>query len=421
MDAQNRRLVLYWLHNSMKRKRTFYRQFRTLILNEYHRYQREITALLTNNRNIARRYWYTDYNQNWFECLWELRRSQFADEFFHREFRMTSNTFLYVMDLMTPSMSKQNTVFREAIAIQKRVAIAIWRVATGNSYRTISRVFGVSRSSISNILIECCTALCIIAPQFIKFPSNEIETATMIDLFRLTTNGVIPQVVGCIDSTHCKITSPDNNSKVDYFNRKQVYSVNTQAVVGERYRFIDVATGFPGSTHDSRVLRSTNLYASAERGEILNTPLKEVNGHSMKPVLIGDGAYRPVRWILKPYTRHNNLTRAQRHFNSHVCKARALVERAFGILKVRWRCLYKMMEQNIENVPSIIIACCVLHNICQERNERLRDEDLQLLEQIIVAERAVRQQQQRQQRRNICNNSDQQRFILTQYVQNINV
>ena len=109
-------------------------------------------------------------------------------------------------------MTKEDTNFGDAIDVHKRVAVAIWILGTGHSYRSISKVFGIGCSSIHEIILECCAAICIIAPNFIKFPTTEIETAIMMDLFRLSTDCVIPQVVGCIDSTHC-IICPETKVK----------------------------------------------------------------------------------------------------------------------------------------------------------------------------------------------------------------
>ena len=40
------------------------------------------------------------------------------------------------------------------------------------------------------------------------------------------------------------------------------------------------------------------------------------------------------------------------------------VERAFGILKGRWRILLKNVDVQLENVPDIVTACICLHNLC---------------------------------------------------------
>ena len=104
------------------------------------------------------------------------------------------------------------------------------------------------------------------------------------------------EVVGAIDGTHFEIICPDSDSKVDYYSRKQRYTVNTQAVVGADLVFLDIATGFPGSVHDARVLRSTLLFAQAERRDILDSPQELINGLLVRPLILGDSAYPPTTW-----------------------------------------------------------------------------------------------------------------------------
>ena len=101
------------------------------------------------------------------------------------------------------------------------------------------------------MLAEFCTAVCQLALQFISFPKNGRETTQEIQKFRAFTECLIPQVVGAIDGAHVEIICPDNESKVDYYSRKQKYAVNTQAVVGANLVFLDIATGFPSSVHDA--------------------------------------------------------------------------------------------------------------------------------------------------------------------------
>ena len=49
-----------------------------------------------------------------------------------------------------------------------------------------------------------------------------------------------------------------------------MYTENTQAIVEADPALLDLATGFPGSVHDTQGLRSTSLFAQAEKRDILD-------------------------------------------------------------------------------------------------------------------------------------------------------
>ena len=87
----------------------------------------------------------------------------------------------------------------------------------------------------------------------------------------------------------------------DYFSRYQNHDFQIQAMVDGRKLFLDFEAGFPGSLHDSRVLRNWSLYAKPERREILAEPLKQIAGESVRPYLVGDTAYPLSSWIMWLY------------------------------------------------------------------------------------------------------------------------
>ena len=51
-----------------------------------------------------------------------------------------------------------------------------------------------------------------------------------------------------------------------------------------------------------------------------------------------------------------------------------VVENAFGRLKGRWRCLLKRMDFMLENVPNVVAACVILHNICEVFGDHFQSE-----------------------------------------------
>ncbi|KAK0133601.1 Zinc finger BED domain-containing protein 1 [Merluccius polli] len=66
----------------------------------------------------------------------------------------------------------------------------------------------------------------------------------------------------------------------------------------------------------------------------------------------------------------------QVRFNSHLSRGRCVVERAFGILKTRWRSIFlKALGVDVLYVPEVIACCAVLHNICLSNGDLLEPED----------------------------------------------
>lgn len=41
------------------------------------------------------------------------------------------------------------------------------------------------------------------------------------------------------------------------------------------------------------------------------------------------------------------------------------MEHAFGQLKTRFRCLLKQLDVTIEKANNVVMACCILHNLCK--------------------------------------------------------
>ena len=112
-------------------------------------------------------------------------------------------------------------------------------------------------------------------------------------------------------------------------------------------------------------------------GELLQGELIQVQGQQLRTFLIGDSAYPLLPWLVKPFQFSSSLTPQQKNFNYRLSRARVVVEIAFGRLKARWRRLSKQIEMDIKNVPHVIAACCVLHNLCEIHGDSFNEEWLQ--------------------------------------------
>ena len=287
---------------------------------------------------------------------------------------MSRTTFHYVCDELRPELYRCDTHYRMAIPVEKRVAIAVWFLATPGEYRTIGHLFGVARCTVCVIVREVCRAIeRVLRPRYISFPNN-YRIQTIIQGFE--TEWGVPQCVGAIDGSHIPILAPKNNH-TDYYNRKGWYSMILQGVVDHKYRFTDIYIGWPGSVHDARVFAHSSLYEKANEGTLLPLTTRSLGGENIPPFFIGDSAYPLLTWLMKPFPHNLLLTNKQKTYNYRISRSRIVVENAYGRLKGRWRRLLKKNEMHVCNIPLVISACCVLHNICEVHGDAFNDSWLQ--------------------------------------------
>ena len=123
----------------------------------------------------------------------------------------------------------------------------------------------------------------------------------------------------------------------DYYNRKGFHSIIMQAVADHRYCFTDIYIGWPGSVHDARVLKNSELYAKGQNGKLLPSTHRTINGIEIPLVILGDPAYPLLPWLMEPFADNCGLTPDARTYNYQLSRARIVIKNAFGRLKGRCR------------------------------------------------------------------------------------
>ena len=111
------------------------------------------------------------------------------------------------------------------------------------------------------------------------------------------------------------------------------------------------------------------MYDFPENEQILSGPTRNISGTDVRPLLVRDSAYPLTTWLMKPFPDRGRLTPKRRKFNLKFSTLRCVVERAFGMLKSRWKIILKTIEQKTTTLKKTVIAACVLHNICIERGD----------------------------------------------------
>jgi len=73
--------------------------------------------------------------------------------------RIRASYFEILLQLIGPSIKKQDTNMRQAIAISMRLAVTLRFLTTGDSYHTLMYIFHISVPGISTIIPEVCQAV----------------------------------------------------------------------------------------------------------------------------------------------------------------------------------------------------------------------------------------------------------------------
>lgn len=315
----------------------------------------------------VRSLWMKQRSSSWWE---NIVNSTFTRFDWMENFRMSRETFVYLCNELRSTVEKSDTAMRKAIPVEQRVALTLWLLATNADYRTIGHLFGVSKSTVCVVTKEVCTAIVhVLLPKYIKFPVGE-GMKEVVDGFKHKWG--FPQCAGAVDGTHIPIVSPEEYP-ADYYNRKGWHSILMQGTVNHLGHFVDVYVGWPGRVHDARVFVNSTLYRKGQNGELLPTLTESIGGVDVPLVILGDPAYPLLPWLMKAFPDNGRLSSQQKLFNYRLSHARVVVEHAYGRLKGRWRCLLKRLDVHVRDVPELVAACCVLHNMCEVHGDTFDD------------------------------------------------
>lgn len=149
-------------------------------------------------------------------------------------------------------------------------------------------------------------------------------------------------MIGAIDGSHISIKAlrecPEN-----YIDRKDFHSIVLQACCDHEIFFTNCYCGWPGSVHDSRVLRNSDIFYSASNRHDNFFPK---NSH-----MLDDAAYPLKTWIMTPYKDNGQLTEQQRTYNYLHSSTRMVIEQAFALLKGRFRRLKYVDTDKVDDIP----------------------------------------------------------------------
>lgn len=255
------------------------------------------------------------------------------------------------------------------LSVEKQVAIALRRLASGESQVSVGVAFGVGQSTVSQVTWRFIEALEERAKHHLKWPDSNIMEEIKS---KFEESFGLLNCCGAIDATHIIMTLPAVQTSDDWCDQENNYSMLVQGIVDHEMRFIDIVTGWPGGMNVSRLLKFSGFFKLCEAGQRLNGNVRISSEEvELREYIVGGVGYPLLPWLITPYET-NGLSASMPTFNSLHEATRSLAVKAFLQLKGGWRILSKVMwRPDKRKLPSIILVCCLLHNIIIDSGDQL--------------------------------------------------
>ena len=263
------------------------------------------------------------------------------------------------------------------VSVEEKVAIFLLVVGHGTKMRMIRSSYGWSLEPISRYFNEVLRGVLSLCHEFIKLP-DPLAVQPEDSKWRW-----FEDCLGALDGTHIDVFVPLADQG-RYRNRKQQITTNVLGVCDRHMKFVYVLAGWEGSASDSRVLRD-----AMSRDDAFAIPSGKYYlvdaGYTNGPGFLAP--YRSTRYHLNEWAAQgNNPSNAKELFNLRHSTARNVIERTFGLLKMRWAILRKNSYFDLQNQIRIINACCILHNFVRDRQRDMDDLLLGQVDQVISVE-----------------------------------
>ncbi|KAK7319837.1 hypothetical protein RJT34_04565 [Clitoria ternatea] len=296
------------------------------------------------------------------EHIWSLE-APLRDAHWRSLYGLSYPVFTTVVDKLKPHIALSNLSLPSDYA----VAMVLSRLAHGLSAKTIASRYSLEPYLVSKITNMVTRLLATkLYPEFIKIPVGRRRLLETTQAFEELTS--LPNMCGAIDTTPVKLRSNPNPNPNIYRCRYGFPSVLLQVVSDHKKIFWDVCVKAPGGTDDASHFRDSLLYHRLTSGDVVWDKVIHVRDHHVRPYVVGDWCFPLLPFLLTPFSPSGMGTPAQNLFDGMLMKGRSVVVEAIALLKGRWKILQDL-NVGIHHAPQTIVACCVLHNLCQIARE----------------------------------------------------
>lgn len=276
---------------------------------------------------------------------------------FKSRYRLSHESFRSLMEEIEPLLDSSH-MGRPRVPKVTRVLATLRYFGTETAKQKVQGdVMGLSQPTVSRIVPEVAAAIASLAPKYITWPESDSDVRRIMKGFydmvparfpSQTHCRPMPNVIGCIDGTLINILGRGIALRENFRDRHGDISLNVQAVCDPDLRFTNLVNRWPGPTNDSRIFNECELRARFHSGQ-------------SRGILLGDKGYGIKPYLMTPF--HDPQSQKEKRYNFTHCQVRNSVERAFGLLKMRWMILKGQINLHLPVALNVITACFVLHNL----------------------------------------------------------
>jgi len=116
-----------------------------------------------------------------------------------------------------------------------------------------------------------------------------------------------------------------------------------------------VDIGQVGSVDGATVFERSDLHQKLSLGE---------SGLDQDQHLIGAQNYPLSTSVLTPFKQTDEFDETKKRFNKRLSETRVVIEKAFALLKGRFRKLRYVSMRRLDLISMVVSTCCILHNVC---------------------------------------------------------
>ncbi|KAI1896983.1 hypothetical protein AGOR_G00100530 [Albula goreensis] len=276
---------------------------------------------------------------------------KFDDDFLFKHFHLTRLAIGFIIDYVGTHLERVTQRPIE-LPVDTLVLAALCVFAKGVLPNEIADMIGINHSAVTGAVKTVSRLLSDKAEEFITFPNSYNDRLLVAQETQRFCG--IPNVVGVLGCMHVRI-NPAPEEELFFLNSMDYHSIMFQMICDSQGNLLSVESQWPGSTSQQNIWERSKICQQFKSGK---------HGLSW---LIGASCYCLEKHVLTPlaYVRK----RPSMRYNEAHFKIQTVIQRTFGTLKSRFRCLNHLgsvQKCARSSYAELVNACCVLHNIAMK-------------------------------------------------------